>query len=85
MVLSRYFEEPDPVLANLLRIASATVVSLTEPMVMTAGKAFLQFGKGRHPAALNFGDCLVYGTAKVLGEPLLFVGNDFSLTDLSRA
>lgn len=44
--------------------------------------AFRRFGKGRHPATLNFGDCMTYAVAKLAGEPLLFTGNDFGLTDL---
>jgi ribonuclease VapC len=44
-----------------------------------------RFGKGRHPAALNLGDCFSYGLAKALDLPLLFKGNDFSATDLSSA
>jgi ribonuclease VapC len=47
-----------------------------------AWAAFLRYGKGRHPAALNFGDCLVYGLARLSGEPLLCLGNDFAQTDL---
>ena len=47
--------------------------------------AFSRFGKGRHPARLNFGDCLTYATASLSGEPLLFVGDDFALTDLDCA
>jgi ribonuclease VapC len=50
-----------------------------------ATEAFLRYGKGRHPAALNFGDCLTYAVAKVANRPLLFVGNDFSQTDLAAA
>jgi len=45
--------------------------------------AFLTFGKGRHPARLNMGDCFTYATAKVAGLPVLFVGQDFSETDLA--
>jgi hypothetical protein len=44
--------------------------------------AYSRFGKGRHPAALNFGDCCAYATASVTGEPLLCVGDDFARTDL---
>jgi len=44
--------------------------------------AFLRFGKGRHPAALNYGDCLTYAVASVAEEPLMFVGDDFSRTDV---
>jgi ribonuclease VapC len=47
-----------------------------------ARQAFRLYGKGRHPAALNFGDCLTYALAKTTGEPLLFKGNDFTRTDL---
>ncbi len=44
--------------------------------------AFRRWGKGQHPAALNFGDCMTYATASLSGEPLLFVGHDFTATDL---
>ncbi len=44
--------------------------------------AFRMFGKGRHPADLNFGDCMTYAVAKLAGEPLMFTGEDFRRTDL---
>jgi ribonuclease VapC len=44
--------------------------------------AFAQFGKGRHPAGLNFGDCLTYAVARIAGRPLLCLGEDFPRTDL---
>ncbi len=47
-----------------------------------AWAAFLRYGKGRHPAGLNFGDCLTYATAKLAGQPLLCLGEDFARTDL---
>jgi len=47
--------------------------------------AFRQYGKGRHPAGLNFGDCFSYALAKSCAEPLLFKGNDFTRTDVSVA
>ncbi len=50
-----------------------------------AREAFLRFGKGRHPASLNFGDCASYALAKREGCPLLFKGNDFSQTDIVPA
>ena len=50
-----------------------------------ARAAFSRFGKGRHPAALNHGDCFSYALARVLGEPLLFKGDDFSKTDVVNA
>lgn len=49
-----------------------------------ARQAFSRFGKGRHPAGLNFGDCFAYALALVRGEPLLFKGEDFSQTDVTR-
>lgn len=50
--------------------------------VELARAAWRRFGKGRHPAGLNIGDCCVYALAKVSGEPLLFKGNDFGKTDV---
>ena len=50
-----------------------------------AREAFMRFGKGRHPAGLNFGDCFAYALAKALSEPLLFKGEDFPLTDVLPA
>jgi ribonuclease VapC len=50
-----------------------------------ATEAFVQFGKGRHPAALNYGDCMAYATARIAGRPLLFIGNDFAQTDIEAA
>jgi ribonuclease VapC len=48
-----------------------------------AREAWRRFGKGRHPAGLNFGDCFSYALARVTGEPLLFKGEDFALTDVT--
>ena len=50
-----------------------------------AREAFLRYGKGRHPAALNFGDCASYALARVRRLPLLFKGEDFARTDIARA
>lgn len=61
------------------------VVPVDEEVARIARTAFRRFGKGRHPAGLNFGDCLAYATAWNLGAPLLFVGNDFSRTDIEVA
>lgn len=59
---------------------------IVEPVTLEHGElarqAFLDFGKGRHRAGLNFGDCFAYALAKASGEPLLFKGNDFSQTDV---
>lgn len=53
--------------------------------VEAARLAWRRFGKGNHPASLNFGDCFAYALAKTTGEPLLFKGNDFALTDIEVA
>jgi ribonuclease VapC len=62
---------------------------IIEPLTIEHGhlarQAFLDFGKGRHPAGLNFGDCFAYALAKATGEPLLFKGQDFSKTDIKAA
>lgn len=58
------------------------VGAYTEDHVVTALQAFTRFGKGQHPAGLNFGDCMTYAAAFVSGEPLLAIGDDFPKTDL---
>lgn len=62
---------------------------IVEPVTVEQGhlarQAFLDFGKGRHQAGLNFGDCFSYALAKATGEPLLFKGSDFSRTDVKTA
>ena len=54
----------------------------TAEHVAVAHRAYVQYGKGRHPAALNYGDTMAYATAKLAHEPLTAVGNDFPQTDL---
>ena len=60
----------------------ATVLPFTREHALAAQGAWQRFGKGRSPAALNFGDCIVYAAAQIAGEPVLFVGNDFTQTDV---
>jgi ribonuclease VapC len=69
----------------LLRELDATVAPVTEAHWRAAAEAFLRYGKGRHPAGLNFGDCLTYATARLAGLPLLYKGDDFRATDLASA
>ena len=59
-----------------------TIVSMNEKQSELARIAWRKFGKGRHPAALNIGDCCSYALSKYSDEPLLFKGNDFSRTDI---
>ena len=86
MVLSARLQgDPTPVLKEFLVAIDAEVIPFAEDHSHAALRAFLRFGKGRHPAALNFGDCLSYATASVTRHPLLYVGDDFSRTDIKRA
>jgi ribonuclease VapC len=62
-----------------------SVIAFDADQVEAARQAFRRYGKGRHRAALNFGDCCAYALAKTLDLPLLFKGNDFALTDIKRA
>jgi ribonuclease VapC len=68
----------------LLR-SGITVVPFDGDQLAFARTAFRRFGKGRHPAALNFGDCAAYALAQWSGEPLLFKGTHFASTDVPRA
>lgn len=62
--------------------AEIDIVNFDENQLKMARYAFSQYGKGRHPASLNFGDCFAYALSKTSGQPLLFKGNDFSQTDI---
>jgi len=77
--------DPATQLFDLLQEMDAEVIPFTEDHSRVALDAYLRFGKGRHPAALNFGDCLAYAAASVADEPLLYVGGDFEQTDLDSA
>jgi ribonuclease VapC len=68
-----------------IRRAGITIEPVTEEQAHIARQAFIDFGKGRHPAGLNYGDCFSYALSKAAGEPLLFKGKDFAKTDLSPA
>lgn len=72
-------------LDGLVRELGMTVVPFGEPEWQRALDASNRYGRGRHAAGLNFGDCLAYATAAVAGDTLLFVGNDFRKTDIRPA
>jgi len=67
------------------RRAGVAIEPVTVEQGELARRAFLDFGKGRHKAGLNFGDCFSYALAKAMGEPLLFKGSDFVETDIPAA
>ena len=72
-------------LGRLVRDLRLQVVSHDAELARLAGEAFLRFGKGRHPACLNFGDCASYALARKYNVPLLFKGADFTKTDIVPA
>ena len=72
-----------PLVARFIQEAALTVIPFGEEHWRTAVEAYGRFGRGRHPAGLNFGDCLAYATAKLARQPLLCVGSDFPKTDLA--
>jgi len=74
-ILSRRFDD-------MLRDVPIQVESVTPRQAEIARDAYRDFGKGRHKAGLNFGDCFSYALAKEMNEPLLFKGNDFQYTDV---
>ena len=75
----------DDLLDELLLDIGAEIVDFTAAHVDAATDAFLRYGKGRHPAALNYGDCMAYAIARVAGCPLLYKGEDFARTDIRSA
>ena len=70
---------------SLVDALEVNVLPVTPETPYEALLAFRQWGKGRHPAGLNYGDCFSYVAAKQTGYPLLFVGNDFAQTDIRSA
>jgi len=72
-------------LDDFLALYEVRLTPVDAAQLRQARAAYLQFGKGRHAAALNFGDCFAYALAKALDAPLLFVGDGFGRTDLTSA
>lgn len=86
IVLSaRLNQDARGLLGRFLHDANIVAIPFSEEHYGTAVGAWLKYGKGRHPAGLNFGDCLSYAVAKLANMPLLFVGDDFPQTDLIAA
>jgi len=81
---SRYGEEAVDDLDLLLTKMAARVVPFSVADIAGVRSAYERFGKGRHAASLNFGDCFSYALAVSSGEPLLFKGEDFSRTDVAK-
>ena len=72
-------------LDNFVETAEIELMPITPEQAQAARLAWRRYGKGNHPAALNFGDCFAYALAEVTREPILFKGEDFALTDIEAA
>lgn len=83
MVLSgKGFVSAAKIIRRLVETPNVTTVAFDEKHYRAAEEAFERFGRGRHPAALNMGDCFSYAVAALANAPLLFKGHDFGKTDL---
>lgn len=82
---SRLGIDPEEIRVRVVERNGIEVRPLDAETAMVALQGFATFGKGRHPAALNFCDCFSYALAKVTGLPLLYKGRDFSQTDIMTA
>lgn len=82
---ARYGDAGEREVDVLLQRLRIVTVPVTAQHAEIARSAFRRYGKGRHPAGLNFGDCFAYALSKAMAEPLLFVGEEFGLTDVDRA
>jgi ribonuclease VapC len=86
MVIETRLGEPGGSELDLwLHKAGLEIVAVAPEHADQARRAWRRYGKGRHPASLNFGDCFSYALAALTGEPLLYKGNDFSQTDIQAA
>lgn len=82
VALNQLGDAGSQMLDEFVREVGIQIEPVTEEQAYIARRAWAEYGKGRHPARLNFGDCFSYALAKSLDEPLLFKGDDFSKTDI---
>ncbi len=85
VMLGRFDLRGGGLVAQFLQENHVNVVPFDAEHRRIAADTFIRYGKGRHPAALNYGDCMTYATAYVADHPLLFVGEDFAKTDVVAA
>ncbi len=85
VLAARTGTEPGDLLGELVSVGEAVVIEFGEAHWQEALAAWWRFGKSRHAANLNFGDCLAYATARLAAQPLLCKGDDFAKTDLALA
>jgi ribonuclease VapC len=85
VLIGRFGPDGRLMLSRFLERNEVVIVPFGERHWDVSAVAFLRYGKGRHPAALNLGDCMTYATAQVAGVPLLYTGEDFAKTDIAAA
>ncbi len=85
VVLARWGDAGERALDLFIARAGIEIVPVDADQARLARRAWKQFGKGRHPAGFNYGDCFSYALALSVAEPLLFKGNDFARTDIEPA
>ncbi|MEO8094759.1 MAG: type II toxin-antitoxin system VapC family toxin [Pseudolysinimonas sp.] len=85
VLLASGIPQPHEFLSTFEREFTVEVLPFTAEHGRAARDAWTRFGRGNHPAKLNFGDCMSYAAASLAGEPLLFVGDDFTQTDIESA
>lgn len=84
-IVGIHVEDASDEVHDFLTIADIELRPVPPEASRLALDAYARYGKGRHPAALNFGDCFSYACARLFGEPLLYKGNDFARTDIETA
>jgi len=85
VLASKLSRDPTALLRSFLQEFGVVAIPFGEAHWREAVSAYVQYGRRRHPAGLNFGDCMTYATAKLAQRPLLCLGNDFAKTDLALA
>lgn len=85
VLVSRHGAAGQAALHRFLDLNSVAPIPFGADHWAIAAEAFIRFGKGRHPARLNYGDCMTYATARLAGDQLLCIGDDFAQTDLALA
>jgi ribonuclease VapC len=85
VMVGRFGLSGQALVAQFLERNDVVVIAFDEAHRHASAEAFIRCGKGRHPAGLNYGDCMTYATARVAEHPLLFIGKDFAKTDLVSA
>jgi ribonuclease VapC len=85
LALMRSYRDAATVADEYMRRTNITIHPIDDRQASLSRAAYLRYGKGRHPARLNLGDCFSYAAAKALNAPLLYVGDDFAKTDVKTA